>query len=211
MERVQVKAVPRITASKGHLKQLRATGLVPGVVYGKKSEPATVAVDAKDLSAILSSATGANTLVDLTLDGKLDTVMIKELRRDILLADRLLHVDFVRISLLEKLEVQVPLVFTGEPIGVDEGGILQPLLREIYLKVLPTEIPETLELDISGLAVGQILTAADLEIPANAELITEPTEAVVTVVAPRIVEEDADDAVPGEGVATETTEAETEE
>jgi large subunit ribosomal protein L25 len=189
MDRVQVKAEPRTISTKGYLRQLRSAGMVPGIVYGKKETPVTVAVEAKEIGAVLHSHSGANTLVDLMLDGKKDTVMIKSLTRDILLADRINHVDFLRISLLNKLDVNVPLVLTGDAKGVSEGGVLQQVLREISLKVLPTEIPDSFVLDVSSLGLGESLTASELQIPAGAELLTDPSETVVTVVAPRGAED----------------------
>ena len=155
MERMQVTAQPRTAATKGQLKALRKSGAVPGIVYGKKTDPIPVTVDSKDITAILQSPSGVNTLVDLNVDGNKETVMIKELTRDILLADRYLHVDFLRISLRDKLEVQVPITLVGEAVGVKDGGILQQQLREVTLKCLPTSIPESVELEISGLAIGE--------------------------------------------------------
>ena len=189
MERMQVKAAPRVKASKGLLNSLRAEGKVPGTVYGQQDAAVSVSVDAKDITRIVQSATGLNTLVDLALEGKKETVMMKELKRNILLPERYVHVDFLRISLKDKLEVQVPVVLTGEAAGVKEGGIIQQSLREVALKCLPTAIPESLELDITNLGVGESLTVADLKVPEDTEFISEPDETVVTVVAPRLAEE----------------------
>jgi large subunit ribosomal protein L25 len=196
MERMQVQAKPRTTSSKGQLKKLRSEGLVPGVVYGKNTNAITVAVESKDIHSIIHSAAGANTLVDLAVGGKTETVIIKELERDILLQNRFTHVDFLQISLKDKLEVQVPVVLTGEAPGVKDGGIIQQSLREVALRCLPTEIPDQVELDISNLGVGETLTVGDLNVPAGAEFISDAHEAVVTVVALRA----AGDAEAGETV-----------
>lgn len=189
MERMQVVAQPRAVVTKGQLNALRKAGSVPGVVYGRKTEPISVAVDSKDITAILQSPSGANTLVDLTVDGNKETVMIKDLERDFLLTDHYIHVDFLRISLLDKLEVQVPITLIGEAAGVKEGGILQQSLREVALKCLPTSIPDNLELDVSGLALGESLTVADLVVPADSEFLSEADEVIVSIVAPRVEEE----------------------
>lgn len=189
MERMQVVAQPRAVVTKGQLNALRKAGSVPGVVYGRKIEPISVAVDSKDITAILQSPSGANTLVDLTVDGNKETVMIKDLERDFLLLDRYIHVDFLRISLSDKLEVQVPITLIGEAAGVKEGGILQQSLREVALKCLPTNIPDNLELDVSGLTVGESLTVADLAVPADSEFLSEADEVIVSIVAPRVEEE----------------------
>jgi large subunit ribosomal protein L25 len=206
MERIQVQAITRENGSKGLLKKLRTEGLVPGIVYGQKSDSDTVAIQAKDITAIIQSPSGANTLVELSLNGKKDIVMIKELKRDIMLADRYTHVDLLRISLKNKLEVQVPLVLTGTAAGVAEGGVVQQVMREITLKCLPTDIPEAIELDISHLAVGESLSAGDLSVPASAELLTDPADAVVTVAAPRLTEDEEGTEAPEEDVAPDTEE-----
>lgn len=200
MERMQVVAKPRATTTKGQLRQLRNEGQVPGVVYGRNNDPISVVVDSKDITAILHSPSGANALVDLEIDGSKATVMLKDLKRDVMLADRYISVDFVRISLLEKLEVQVPIMLTGDAVGVKEGGILQQLLREVALKCLPTNIPEQLELDVAQLGVGESLAVADLAVPEDSELLSGEDETVVTISAPRIEEET-------EGVAEEDTAA----
>ncbi|HZK25238.1 MAG TPA: 50S ribosomal protein L25/general stress protein Ctc [Oscillospiraceae bacterium] len=209
MERMQVVAQPRAAATKGQLNALRKAGSVPGVVYGRKSEPISVAVDSKDIMAILQSPSGANTLVDLSVDGNKATVMIKDLERDFLVADRYTHVDFLRISLLDKLEVQVPIALIGDAPGVKDGGILQHSLREVTLKCLPTNIPDSLELDISGLALGDSLTVADLAVPADSDLLSEADEVIVSIVAQRVEEEaETTDDAEVEDAAAETADSE---
>ncbi|MCW3489123.1 50S ribosomal protein L25/general stress protein Ctc [Dethiobacter alkaliphilus] len=201
MERVQVQAVPREKVTKSQLKELRNSGMVPGIVYGQKDDAVAIAVDSKDIISILQSAAGTNSLVDLAVEGNKETVIIKELVEDIFIQDRFTHVDFLRISLKDKLEVQVPVIFTGDAVGVKEGGTLQPLLREVSLKCLPTEIPESIELDISNLSVGETLTVGDLTVPASAELLNEADEAVVSVAAPRMAEEAAEEGEEGSEAA----------
>lgn len=205
MERMQVQAQPRFTTTKGQLKELRRKGLVPGVLYGKKEEPISLTVDSRDINAILNSPTGLNTVIDLNLDGTKTTVMIKELTRDALQPDRFIHTDFIRISLQDKLEVQVPIVLTGEAQGVKKGGILQILLREVTLRCLPTNIPEKIEADVSELQMGDTLTVADLVLPSDTEIVSEPDEVVASIVAPRVEEEPEEAAEEGEGAEVEET------
>lgn len=204
MERMQVQAKPRTPSSKGQLKKLRSEGLVPGIVYGKNTDATAVAVESKDINTIVHSAAGANTLVDLSVGGKTETVIIKELERDILLQDRFTHVDFLQISLKDKLEIQVPVVLTGEAPGVKDGGIIQQSLREVAIKCLPTEIPDQIELDISNLGLGETLTVGDLNVPAGSEFISDAHEAVVTVISPRVAE-DAEEAEGTEAAPAEET------
>lgn len=210
MERMQVQAKLRTTSSKGQLKKLRSEGLVPGIVYGKNTDATAVAVDSKDIHTIVHSASGANTLVDLAVDGKTETVIIKELERDIFLQDRFTHVDFLQISLKDKLEVQVPVILIGEALGLKEGGIVQQALREVTLTCLPTEIPDQIELDISNLGLGETLTVGDLKVPAGSEFISDTHEAVVTMGAPRVSEESQEADGAGDGVASAQDTAEEE-
>jgi large subunit ribosomal protein L25 len=204
---MQVQAQPRFTTTKGQLKELRRKGLVPGVLYGKKEELVSLTVDSRDINAILNSPTGLNTIIDLNLDGTKTTVMIKELMRDALQPDLFIHTDFIRISLQDKLEVQVPIVLTGEAQGVKKGGILQILLREVTLRCLPTNIPEKIEADVSELQMGDTLTVADLVLPSDTEIVSEPDEVVASIVAPRVEEEPEEAAEEGEGAEVEETAA----
>lgn len=202
MERLQIQAQPRTATTKGQLKMLRRQGMVPAVLYGKKAAAKSIAVEAKDLHRILNSPAGMNTIIDLTVDGENTPAILKDLDRDILLSDRIIHFDFMRISLHDKLEVQVPVVVAGEAAGVKEGGILQQTLREVTVKCLPTSIPEYLELDISSLAMGDSLSVADLQVSEDMEIITDPDEVIVTVLAPRLEEETAEEGVEGETAET---------
>ncbi|MCR3921291.1 MAG: 50S ribosomal protein L25/general stress protein Ctc [Firmicutes bacterium] len=215
MERMQIVAQPRVPATKGQLSKLRSAGYVPGVIYGRKTEPLTVAVDSKDITAILHSPSGANTLIDVAVDGGTATVMIKELKREIILTDRFVHVDFVRINLLDKLEVNVPIVLIGEAVGVKEGGVMQQSLREVALTCLPTNIPEHIELDISSLVVGDSLTVADIVAPEGSEFLSEENEVIVSILSPRLEEEEEDaadeDATDEDAEAKESTTEETQE
>lgn len=208
MERMQIIAKPRATTTKGQLRELRKKGYVPGVVYGRNNDPISIMVESKDIVAVLNSPSGANTLIDLEVDGSKATVLLKELQRDVLLADRFINVDFMRISLLDKLEVQVPVVLTGEAVGVKEGGVLQQLLREITLKCLATNIPEQLELDISELAVGESLAVADLPVPEGSEIITDAAEIVVTIGARRLAETEESEEGEAEAAADDDVTAE---
>lgn len=201
MERIQVQAILRPETTKGSLKKLRQNGWVPGIVYGRLQEPVKVAIDAKALAAVVHSPGGINTLIDLSVDGKAETVIIKQLERDILYQDRIIHVDFLRISLKDKLEVQVPVLLAGEAKGVKEGGILQQPLREVTVKCLPAAIPEHLELDVSSLDAGQSLTVADLLAPKGVEIITDPAEVVATIALPRAAGETEENVEAKEAVA----------
>ncbi len=205
MERVTLKAQLRDGIGKGPARALRRGGAVPGVVYGRGRDPRPVAVEARALSGALHTHAGLNVLIDLELGGnggaEPTVVLVREVQRDIF-RHQPIHVDFHAISLTERLETHVPVVLKGTAKGLSEGGVVEHVLREILVECLPTQIPEQLELDITELVVGRSLHASDLTIPDGITLLTAPEDVVVTVVAPRIHEEEvaAAAAVPAEGV-----------
>lgn len=210
MERFQLEASVRRPLTKGERKRLRQEGRIPAVVYGKGKDNVLVSIDGRKFASLLQLPSGLNTIVDLRIDGGVDTVMVKDLSRDIFLSDKIDHVDFIRISLTDKIEVQVPVLLTGEARGVKEGGILQQPLREITIKCLPAEIPEHVELDVSELEIGQHLSVADLPVMAGVEVLTDPAEIVVTIEAPR-EEEAAEATEEGEAGTAEKQEENAEE
>lgn len=207
MERLQLKAATRGKTSKGKLKELRREGFIPGVVYGSDISSTSLVVNGKELSRALSTSAGANVLIDLFLKSGTEekkTVMIKEVQRNPI-KGTLLHVDFIKISLEDKLQVKVPINFQGEPRGIKEGGVASMPLREVMVESLPTVIPEQLDIDITDLGVGESLTIADLEVPPGVEIMEDPDETLVSIVAPTLVEEP----VEAEGEAAETGDEET--
>jgi large subunit ribosomal protein L25 len=191
MERLTLQARRREERGSSRVRRLRLAGLVPGVVYGRGREPVAVAVDARALRDALHTHAGRNVLIDLVVgdgDGQPTTVMVKEIQRDIFRRD-VIHVDFHAIDLAQTLQVRVPLVFAGQPAGVASGGVLDIHLREVEVECLPTAIPDQLEVDVSGLGVGDSIHARDLRLPSGVALVTPPGETVASVVQPRVAEE----------------------
>ncbi len=188
-------AFPRETGSKGMNKQMRAKGLLPGVVYGRGATPRSVTLESMALKKALSTAGGMNVLLDLEIKGggktAVETVMVKELQRHPLQHDLFVHADLLRISLDEKLEVKVPLSFIGEPAGVKDGGLFQIQFREVGVRCLPVQIPDSIEVPVEELAIGQSLNIGDLTLPAGVEILEDPDQTVASVLAPQaeVVEE----------------------
>ena len=204
MERVSLDARVRSGIGTGEVKKLRRTGQVPAVVYGRGIDPTVVVVDAKALRGVLHTTAGMNVLIDMTIgDGAqaARTVMVKAVQRDIFRRD-IIHVDFTTVNLSELVEAHVPIAFKGTPRGVTEdGGIFEAHLREVVVECLPTQIPEHIDLDVSELPLGKSVHVSDLILPADVTLVSEPEEAVATVVAPRVVEEEVPAPVTPEAVA----------
>jgi len=192
MERHSIEAELRTKTGKGAARQIRRNGLIPGVVYGRGNDPRSIKIDPLDIEKLLQS----NAIFDLTFvgeDGEESTVIIKDYQKDII-KQNLLHVDFQFISMDEKITVSVPMHLEGEAAGVHDGGVLQQLLREIEIDVLPSEIPEEITIDISELEVGESLSVIDLELPDSIDLVTDSDEVIVTVVTPtELIEEDEEE------------------
>jgi large subunit ribosomal protein L25 len=202
MERRALTAEVRTLTGKGHNRKLRYSGKVPGIVYGMKGKVVPLQLDRTALQQAINTPAGHNVLLDLNIaGGKKETVMIRDLTRDIMRRDLFTHVDFIRVSLKEKLEVHVPLVTTGEPRGLKEGGVPQIQLREITLLCLPTDIPEHISIDVSELQVGESLSVQDIQFPPGIEVLHEPGTLVFSVLAPRVEEEPAEaEAAEGDGI-----------
>ena len=188
MDKVELKAEKRESSSKRILRYLRSTGHVPAVVYGHKSSPISVAVSEKEFVRAIGGEAGNNVLISLQVaeSGKSEelAVMVKDLQRDNL-SPRILHIDFFRIELKEKIRTKVHIVFHGVPIGVkQDGGVTIHGLREVEVKCLPAEIPNQFTIDISGLRIGDSLRVSQLSVPAGVEILTPVEESVVSIAAP---------------------------
>src|SRR5262245_10763176 len=199
MPEIVVSAEKRTEKGKNVNRRLRVAGRIPGVLYGGSKEPVPVAVSPKDISAVLRSASGENTLFDLDLGGDRRKVILKEYQTEPL-KGRLLHADFYEVALDKELEVKVHVELTGTAIGVKrDGGIVDFVTRELEVACLPTDIPEKIVVDITDLELGKHMRVSDLKISDKVRILTEPDIVVVHVVAPR-AEEVA--AAPAEAVAT---------
>ncbi len=204
MERMEMEVQTRPQLTRGQLNQLRREDKVPAVLYGRGDDNFPVVVDGRTLRQVLTTG-GGNVLLDLKVKSRgkktrQETVMFRDIQRDILYQDRILHVDFIRISMTDKIEVPVHLNFTGEPAGVEEGGVLSLVTREVEVRCLPGDIPEQFDIDISDLEIGDSVTAESLVLEGDLELITPPDTILAQVQAP-MAEEELEPAVEEEEVA----------
>lgn len=190
----------RERSGKGVARKLRVGGRIPGVLYGPKIGSVAVDLESRNLERILRES-GGNALLDLAVEGRADlansVALVKELQRHPVRGD-LMHVDLYQVDLAEKVEVAVPLVMTGRSAGVEAGGVLDVLIREIPVSCLPRAIPESLEIDISELNIGDVVHAGQLALPPDVELAIDADLGVVHVVAPA-VEEEPEVGEPAEG------------
>jgi large subunit ribosomal protein L25 len=190
-----LEAVKRDTRGKNEARRLRVAGQIPGVVYGGQGEPLAVAVAPRELSKILHSDTGANSIISLQVkDGETTRVLVKEYLLDPV-SHALLHADFYRVSLDKTIIVTVPIELKGEPRGVkQQGGVLDFPHREVDIESLPLEIPESLEVDVSELMIGQGIRLRDIAANAKWKPVSDPDMMIVHVVPPRAEEPSATEA-----------------
>lgn len=188
MPDVVVTARRRDEGGKNANRRLRSGGQIPGILYGAKNESVPVAVSPKEIGTILRSATGENTLFDLDLDGSRRKVLIKEFQVEPI-KGRLLHADFYEVALDKALQISVHVELQGVPVGVKvQGGILDFVTRDLEIECLPADIPEKIEVDVSGLELGKHLRVSELQLPAKLTMLTEPDVVIAHVVAPRAEE-----------------------
>ncbi len=209
MQRVELEVSLRETSGKGAARELRARGWIPAVVYAGGAPPTKLQVEARRLDHVI--ATSGRALLDLKgpreIKGKL--VLIKETQRDPV-SRKLLHCDFYAVDVAKKIHVSVPLHFVGRPKGVEEGGILEPVLRELEVACLPLVMPEAIDVPVDDLGVGDSVHVRDLDLPEGVEALAEPDLAVVLVATPRLEEEVAPAEEEAEVAPAEPGEAPTE-
>ena len=208
METVEITIHRRSDTGKGAARRMRRSGQVPAVLYGPKRTLALVSVDAEQVERRLVRLEGSHLIRLVNADGA-DAelhermVLVREMQRHPV-TGLVLHADFYEVDLTERLVVSIPLHFVGKAAGVVAGGILQPILREIEVECLPTEIPGFVEVDVSGLGIHDAIHLADLGLPEGVQAVGEPTQTLVTVLPPTVEAQPAEAGeVAAEGAAGE--------
>ncbi len=194
-QQAQISIKPRNELGSRANKRLRDSGFIPGVIYGHKEAVVPVTLPKKETVNHLSH--GAH-VFSLALDGKNETVLVKEVQYDHL-GIEVIHVDFARVSLDEKVEVTVPLELKGEPKGEADGGVLQQIMAELEIECLVTEIPDVIRHNVSEMALNDVLHIRDLKLPPGVRATQDEDQIIATV--KEIVEEAAEpaaDAAAGE-------------
>jgi large subunit ribosomal protein L25 len=199
MEKVVIQAEKRNVVGK-QVRALRREGKLPAVIYGHHVDPVSIVLDAHDASKTLAKAS-SSTLVTIELEGKQYPTLVRERQLDFI-RNSLIHVDFLAVSMTEKLTASVGVHIEGEAPAVKEfGAILVTNLTELEVECLATDLPERFVVDVSGLAeIGDGVYVKDLEVPANVEILTDPDEMIVvaTAMAAEEVEEEAEELLEGE-------------
>jgi large subunit ribosomal protein L25 len=188
----QISAKNRSELGSRANKRLRDAGFVPGVIYGHKEAVVPVTLPRKELANHLSH--GAH-LFDLALEGKSEKVLVKEVQFDHL-GHEVIHVDFARVSLDEKVEVTVPLELRGTPKGEADGGVLQQIISELEIECLVTDIPESIRHNVADMGMDDVLHIKDLKLPTGVRALQDGEQIVATV--REIVEAATTEAAEGE-------------
>ena len=194
-EQAVLQVETRTETGKGAARRIRATGKIPGNVYGHGAEPMAIQADELQFRALISKISTENTLIDLRVgDEKPKSVLIREVQRHPY-RPVILHVDFFEITAGETIRVSVPVRLEGNPIGVRNGGILQVIRYELEIECLPRDIPSAFEVDISELKIGESLHIGDVD-TGDVDVIEEDNLTVCMVVMPKaapVEEEEADE------------------
>lgn len=211
---VVLQAEPRAEIGKSAVRAMRDAGRLPAVIYGKGIEARALAVSRHDLIRALH-AHGPHPLVRLDLDGEEHLALVKEVQIDPV-HRQALHVDFHRVEANKPVSTEVPVHFLGDPVGVKMGGgMLEVQLHAVAIEALPLQLPEAIEIDVSGLNLGDVARVGDLTAPAGVTILTDAEETLATVSAPRtaaqqealeaapVVEAEAAEAAPAEAPAAE--------
>jgi len=188
-QQANLQVATRAGVGKGAARSLRREGKVPGVIYGHGRAPEAVAVDTSALAKMLLGISATTTIVDVEIDGRAPVkALIREIQRDSLRPAEILHLDLYEIRVDEEITLEVPVHLVGIPDGVRNfGGVLDHSLRELEIEVLPGNIPERVELDVTALSIGHSLFVRDLSVP-NARILNDPDTPICSVVAPRTEE-----------------------
>ena len=186
--------------------KLRNSGFIPAVVYGFQTESQSIAINEKEFTKTLREV-GRNGVMKLDVDGKSVNVVLSDYQMNIL-KGQMIHADFLAINMKEELEVSVAVNVTGNSVGVSEGGMLQQPNREVTITVKPSNIPESIDIDVTEMAIGDTLTVGDVRDKVDYPITNEDDFTLVTVSAPRVEEETEDTESDSE---TESEETKTEE
>ena len=204
MEEITLSVEARGDRGKGAARRLRRAGKVPGVFYGPKSTATPMAVDRKSFAVHVANLEGSHLIrfESPATDLQQRVALVREIQHHPVTGG-ILHVDFYEVDLTRRLRVTVPLHFVGKAKGVADGGILQPILRELEVECLPSDIPQYIEVDVTTLAIHDAVHLADVPMPTHVTAVFETNEAVVTVLPPTVEEVKVVAAV--EGAAVEGT------
>lgn len=193
MELIELKTNIRATTGNGPARRLRQEGQIPAVLYGPRTEPALLSVNISDLDLVLKKERVGQILLNLVIrhneETSTRTVMVKELQTHPV-SRNFLHIDFYEVTMDRKIVVNVPVITTGKSKGVEIGGILQIIRRELEVQCLPLDVPKSIEVDITDLNIGDSVHVGDIPRQNEVEFLDDENFTVITIVIPKIEEEE---------------------
>ncbi|HEY6604970.1 MAG TPA: 50S ribosomal protein L25 [Gaiellaceae bacterium] len=196
-ERIKLEVKERERRGSADARRLRREGLIPGVLYGKGKASHAIYVPERELRRVLTGDGGLHAILDVVLAGQKTThaSILKDYQQDPI-RGHISHVDLQEVPLDQPIQASVNVVLVGEPAGVKEGGVLSQVQREINVEALPMEIPEHVDLDVSGMAIGDTLRLADLEATEGVTYLDDPEETVLATVTLPTREVEPEEEVP---------------
>lgn len=194
MEKIIFNAEIREGTGKGIARKLRSKGYIPGILYGPNIEPIPIKLEKKTTEKIITHITSHNIMAEMKLkkngEEEIISVILKDIQTDPI-RDKIIHLDFYKLSSERTVIMEVPVVIKNKSIGEEKGGILEHLLREIKVEGLPKDIPEYIEVDIKNLDFGHAILVKDIKLPPNIKVVEDENQVVVTVLKPKeIIEEE---------------------
>ncbi len=204
MKQVPLSAKIRQSRGSSRARRSRNEGVVPAEIYGHKEENQSIEIVEKEFTKILSSAKGENIFFALNIEGAKESnvlAVVKEIQYN-KISNRVLHADFHKINMKEKIRIKVPIRILNSDIceGVKAGGVLQTMLRTVEVQCLPTEVPESIQVDVTSLVIGNSVHVSDLKLPEGVKAVQAGGSVVVSV-AQQMAEEVKAAAPGAEGAA----------
>ena len=187
----------RQDTGKGAARRLRASGRVPGILYGHGMEPVKLSISGQDLLHLFHATAGSSVLVDLKVNGATHLAIPREIQRDHI-HGRFVHIDFLAVRRDQKITLAVEVHEVGDAPGIRAGGVIEHHLREIEIECLPKDVPETIPADITSMEIGDLLRVSDIPVPSGVVFLTAADTPVISVIQPAALRVEADLTLPGE-------------
>jgi large subunit ribosomal protein L25 len=191
LNNIELKAETRTTTGNSPARALRRAGRIPAILYGSGTESLMLSVDTTEMENIIKEGNVGQSIFDLAVDGgkKARAAMIKELQTDPVSQD-ILHIDFYEVDMARKVKVMVPVITTGKSVGVELGGMLQIIRRELEVLCLPNAIPQEITIDITDMDIGSSVHVEDITLEGDVEIAHDVNFTVLTVLSPKKAEEE---------------------
>ncbi len=209
MQQAKLEVQQRNAFGKQNARAIRRAGDVPAIVYGRKQDTVPLKINERIFKQFLRTY-GENVIINMEVsEGTSEPVIIKEIQRDPVEKQTLLHADFIRISLDEPVTSSVPIVLVGTPAGVQQGGVVEFPLRTLTLNCLPASMPNEINVDVANMEIGDIVYVQDIDLDDEVEVLDELQRIIVSISQPRVIVEEVEEVEEGEegeeGAAEEGT------